>query len=187
MKTKYIKIRRRGEEKTWTFELVNEGGFWVSIAKGMAIPIWSDYKQRPWDFELVEMWDEDDCYTQIHRYNANGTIDKCSTDCRYDKRIAEQPKESARDAIKLIRNVLVELSQIEHASAQILAKLGVNESYKKCQDLMDREDKLDEAREIVDNLHDKCNLKPISGETERLKREIFVCAQLNKLKELLDG
>lgn len=63
-KYKYIKIRRRGKEKTWTFKLEWDKGSEIYRTNEESFPtteqlgIWSHYEMQPWDFELVEQWDD---------------------------------------------------------------------------------------------------------------------------------
>lgn len=78
-KHKYITIRRRGEDKTWTFKLHHHlASNWdemfcppIKIGDVVAVSahiqnsdkeagnkVWEYYASRPWDFELVEMRDD---------------------------------------------------------------------------------------------------------------------------------
>ena len=88
MKTKYIKIRRRGEEKIWLFDLhrINQNApgsipcmIWAYIPCSVLwregeVPVnvqtWWDYRDDPWDFELIEMWDEETAVEKMDNENS---------------------------------------------------------------------------------------------------------------------
>lgn len=159
MKTKHIKIRRRGEEKTWEFKLnpscniVNEPIWTWSEAylneppehEKVRIKVWFDYSTQPWDFELVEMWNEGDVEIPAHiRLRDRWT--KCDAEKCFCKGTA--PIEEGKNFVIPDIDTLIAAERQEQKPPQPKIDLSTKQEHP-----LTREDKLDEARKIVRDLY----------------------------------